>query len=196
MDSTSLVGPFQLRTFCDSVTDSVTTTRRKLNTRANWHVRSERAHRQQRPPHLLGSCSCLSRFGRPFADLSRPLLPFKLPLPPFKRPFSAPTAPCPPLIAPPLPVPLILFSPVALLTAAAMEDALRRALGTAVLRPTGHSGGGCISQGRSYDTDHGRVFVKSSCEGEVWRGRDRGCQGWGAASLRCARRGVAAGAGQ
>ncbi|KAM7025513.1 ketosamine-3-kinase-like [Acridotheres tristis] len=50
-----------------------------------------------------------------------------------------------------------------------MEDALRRALGTAVLRPTGHSGGGCISQGRSYDTDHGRVFVKSSCEGEARR---------------------------
>ncbi|XP_010577727.1 PREDICTED: ketosamine-3-kinase isoform X3 [Haliaeetus leucocephalus] len=38
-----------------------------------------------------------------------------------------------------------------------MEDALRRELGTAVLRPTGHSGGGCISQGQSYDTDRGRV---------------------------------------
>ncbi|NWW80266.1 KT3K kinase, partial [Climacteris rufus] len=42
----------------------------------------------------------------------------------------------------------------------AMEEALRRALGTAVLRPTRHSGGGCLSQGRSYDTDCGRVFVK------------------------------------
>ncbi|KAI1239667.1 hypothetical protein IHE44_0011091 [Lamprotornis superbus] len=38
-----------------------------------------------------------------------------------------------------------------------MEDALRRALGTAVLRPTGHTGGGCISQGQSYDTDRGRA---------------------------------------
>ncbi|NXY21404.1 KT3K kinase, partial [Atrichornis clamosus] len=50
-----------------------------------------------------------------------------------------------------------------------MEQALKRALGTVVLRPTGHSGGGCISQGRSYDTDRGRVFVKSSCEGEARR---------------------------
>uniref|UniRef100_A0A8C0U616 Uncharacterized protein n=1 Tax=Cyanistes caeruleus TaxID=156563 RepID=A0A8C0U616_CYACU len=48
-----------------------------------------------------------------------------------------------------------------------MEGALKRALGTAVLRTTGHSGGGCISQGRSYDTDPGLVFVKSSCAGEV-----------------------------
>ncbi|NWX31409.1 KT3K kinase, partial [Notiomystis cincta] len=55
------------------------------------------------------------------------------------------------------------------LTAATMEDVLKRALGTAVLRPPGHSGGGCISQGRSYDTDRGRVFVKSNSEGEVWR---------------------------
>ncbi|NXN79114.1 KT3K kinase, partial [Bombycilla garrulus] len=50
-----------------------------------------------------------------------------------------------------------------------MEDALKRALGTAVLRPTGHLRGGCISRGRSYDTDRGRVFVKSSCEGEARR---------------------------
>ncbi|NXB60260.1 KT3K kinase, partial [Struthidea cinerea] len=50
-----------------------------------------------------------------------------------------------------------------------MEDALKGALGTALLRPTGHSGGGCISQGRSYDTDRGRVFVKSNSEGEARR---------------------------
>ncbi|NXQ03864.1 KT3K kinase, partial [Vidua macroura] len=50
-----------------------------------------------------------------------------------------------------------------------MEDSLKRALGTAVLRSTGHSGGGCISQGRSYDTDRGRVFVKGNCEGEARR---------------------------
>ncbi|TRZ09663.1 hypothetical protein HGM15179_017443 [Zosterops borbonicus] len=47
-----------------------------------------------------------------------------------------------------------------------MEDALKAALGTAELRPTGHSGGGCISQGRSYDTDLGRVFVKSNSRSE------------------------------
>ncbi|NWV23128.1 KT3K kinase, partial [Origma solitaria] len=57
----------------------------------------------------------------------------------------------------------------AALTAATMEEALRGALGTALLRPTGHSGGGCISQGRSYDTDLGRLFVKSSSEGEARR---------------------------
>ncbi|KAF4803815.1 hypothetical protein TURU_012982 [Turdus rufiventris] len=55
-----------------------------------------------------------------------------------------------------------------------MEDALKRALGTAVLRPTGHTGGGCISQGQSYDTDRGRVFVKSNSRSEVWRGKGQG----------------------
>lgn len=29
-----------------------------------------------------------------------------------------------------------------------------------MLKSTGHSGGGCISEGQSYDTDNGRVFVK------------------------------------
>lgn len=48
-----------------------------------------------------------------------------------------------------------------------MEAALQRELGTARLRPTGHSGGGCISQGQSYDTDRGRVFVKSNSKAEV-----------------------------
>ncbi|NXC04324.1 KT3K kinase, partial [Orthonyx spaldingii] len=48
-----------------------------------------------------------------------------------------------------------------------MEEALKQDLGTAVLRPTGHSGGGCISQGRSYDTDRGRVFVKSNSKREA-----------------------------
>ncbi|XP_045889360.1 ketosamine-3-kinase isoform X2 [Micropterus dolomieu] len=41
-----------------------------------------------------------------------------------------------------------------------MEAKLKKELGTAMLRPTGHSGGGCISEGQSYDTDSGRVFVK------------------------------------
>uniref|UniRef100_A0A8C3PN18 protein-ribulosamine 3-kinase n=1 Tax=Calidris pygmaea TaxID=425635 RepID=A0A8C3PN18_9CHAR len=50
-----------------------------------------------------------------------------------------------------------------------MEEALKRELGTAVLRPTGHSGGGCISQGQSYDTDHGRVYVKSNSKAEARR---------------------------
>lgn len=55
-----------------------------------------------------------------------------------------------------------------------MEEALRRELGTAVLRPTGHLGGGCISQGQSYDTDGGRVYVKSNSKAEVWGGRGEG----------------------
>ncbi|KAJ6655047.1 hypothetical protein lerEdw1_006100 [Lerista edwardsae] len=50
-----------------------------------------------------------------------------------------------------------------------MEAALRRELGTSVLRPTGHSGGGCISHGESFHTDHGRVFVKSNCKAEARR---------------------------
>ncbi|KAK5913972.1 hypothetical protein CgunFtcFv8_008447 [Champsocephalus gunnari] len=41
-----------------------------------------------------------------------------------------------------------------------MEAKLKKELGTAMLKSTGHSGGGCISEGQSYDTDNGRVFVK------------------------------------
>ncbi|XP_065549933.1 ketosamine-3-kinase-like isoform X2 [Lathamus discolor] len=53
--------------------------------------------------------------------------------------------------------------------AGSMEAMLRRELGTELLRPTGHLGGGCISQGQSYDTDHGRVFVKSNAKAEARR---------------------------
>lgn len=49
-----------------------------------------------------------------------------------------------------------------------MEAKLKKELGTVMLRPTGHSGGGCISEGQSYDTDGGRVFVKINHKGEVW----------------------------
>ncbi|OWK59644.1 Ketosamine-3-kinase [Lonchura striata] len=49
-----------------------------------------------------------------------------------------------------------------------MEDALREALGTTVLRPTGHTAAGCISQGRSYDTDHGRTLTLSL---NIWQAR-------------------------
>ncbi|NP_001086297.1 fructosamine 3 kinase related protein S homeolog [Xenopus laevis] len=41
-----------------------------------------------------------------------------------------------------------------------MEALLRNELDTALLKATGHIGGGCINQGQSYDTDRGRVFVK------------------------------------
>lgn len=48
-----------------------------------------------------------------------------------------------------------------------MEELLRRELGCGSVRATGHTGGGCISQGRSYDTDRGRVFVKVNPKAEV-----------------------------
>ncbi|XP_035254336.1 ketosamine-3-kinase-like isoform X3 [Anguilla anguilla] len=41
-----------------------------------------------------------------------------------------------------------------------MEALLKKELGTSMLKASGHSGGGCISEGQSYDTDSGRVFVK------------------------------------
>lgn len=48
-----------------------------------------------------------------------------------------------------------------------MEAKLKKELETSILNPTGHSGGGCISEGRSYDTDTGRVFVKINHKSEV-----------------------------
>lgn len=48
-----------------------------------------------------------------------------------------------------------------------MEELLRRELGCGFVKATGHSGGGCISQGQSYDTDQGRVFVKVNSKAEV-----------------------------
>ncbi|CAD7668443.1 unnamed protein product [Nyctereutes procyonoides] len=50
-----------------------------------------------------------------------------------------------------------------------MEALLRRELGCDFVRATGHSGGGCISQGQSYDTDRGRVFVKVNSKAEARR---------------------------
>lgn len=50
-----------------------------------------------------------------------------------------------------------------------MEDLLRRELGCSSVKATGHSGGGCISQGQSYDTDIGRVFVKVNSKAEAKR---------------------------
>lgn len=48
-----------------------------------------------------------------------------------------------------------------------METVLKRELGYSSVKATGHSGGGCISQGQSYDTDRGRVFVKVNSKAEV-----------------------------
>ncbi|XP_028311202.1 ketosamine-3-kinase [Gouania willdenowi] len=50
---------------------------------------------------------------------------------------------------------------------ATMEAKLKKELGTSMLKPTGHSGGGCISDGQSYDTDNGRMFVKINHKSEA-----------------------------
>lgn len=49
-----------------------------------------------------------------------------------------------------------------------MEAKLKKELGTTMLKSAGHSGGGCISEGQSYDTDTGRVFVKINHKSEVF----------------------------
>ncbi|XP_027519900.1 fructosamine-3-kinase isoform X2 [Chiroxiphia lanceolata] len=41
-----------------------------------------------------------------------------------------------------------------------MEKILKAELNTNILKAVGSSGGGCISQGQTYETDRGRVFVK------------------------------------
>lgn len=50
-----------------------------------------------------------------------------------------------------------------------METLLKRELGCNSVKATDHSGGGCISQGQSYDTDKGRVFVKVNSKSEAKR---------------------------
>lgn len=48
-----------------------------------------------------------------------------------------------------------------------MERLLKAQLRTATLRPFGSPGAGCISEGRSYDTDAGPVFVKVNHRAQV-----------------------------
>ncbi|XP_037665430.1 ketosamine-3-kinase [Choloepus didactylus] len=50
-----------------------------------------------------------------------------------------------------------------------MEALLRRELGYGFVKAAGHAGGGCISQGQSYDTDRGRVFMKVNPRAEARR---------------------------
>ena len=49
----------------------------------------------------------------------------------------------------------------------ALEDLLKTELQTTVLRSQGRSGGGCISEGSTYDTDSGKVFIKVNHNKEV-----------------------------
>ncbi|KAF7659952.1 hypothetical protein LDENG_00290550 [Lucifuga dentata] len=48
-----------------------------------------------------------------------------------------------------------------------MEEKLKKELGTAMVKSTGHAGRGYISEGQSYDTDTGRVFVKINHKDEA-----------------------------
>lgn len=72
-----------------------------------------------------------------------------------------------------------------------MEMLLKQELGYSSVKASGHSGGGCISQGQSYDTDRGRVFVKVNSKAEV------GARRWlGVGSLAGAERGPGLGPGR
>ena len=52
-----------------------------------------------------------------------------------------------------------------------MEEVLKRELSTVQLVALGRSGGGCISDGQSYQTDSGKVFVKYNTDSKVsWKG--------------------------
>ncbi|XP_039595855.1 ketosamine-3-kinase isoform X1 [Polypterus senegalus] len=50
-----------------------------------------------------------------------------------------------------------------------MESLLKKELNTSTLKTAGHAGGGCISEGQTYETDHGRVFVKINHKNEAHR---------------------------
>ena len=55
-----------------------------------------------------------------------------------------------------------------------MEALLRRELSLTVLKPLGRASGGCISDGVSYETDSGRIFVKYNVDPKV-SGRGSPC---------------------
>ena len=48
-----------------------------------------------------------------------------------------------------------------------MEIFLKEKLNAKALRSIGCSGGGCISEGHSYDTDQGEIFVKTNTNAKV-----------------------------
>ena len=55
-----------------------------------------------------------------------------------------------------------------------MEEVLKRELCTVELIGLGRSGGGCISDGQSYRTDSGKVFVKYNTDSKVGRSVGKG----------------------
>ena len=48
-----------------------------------------------------------------------------------------------------------------------METVLKSTLGVSRARAIGRGGGGCISEGQTYDTDKGKFFVKVNHQSEV-----------------------------
>ena len=48
-----------------------------------------------------------------------------------------------------------------------MEKFLKESLRTQSLKHLDHSSGGCISDGHSYETDHGNIFVKCNSDEKV-----------------------------
>ena len=60
------------------------------------------------------------------------------------------------------------------------EKVLKKELNTAKLQHLGFASGGCINEGQSYDTDHGKIFVKLNEKSEVLqhlRNNSRSIQG-------------------
>ena len=48
-----------------------------------------------------------------------------------------------------------------------LEDILKKELNTTKCQALGFTSGGCINEGQSFDTDHGKVFVKLNGNSEV-----------------------------
>ena len=48
-----------------------------------------------------------------------------------------------------------------------LEELVKQELGTVTLKNLGFSGGGCINECQSYNTDHGKIFVKFNAKSEV-----------------------------
>lgn len=48
-----------------------------------------------------------------------------------------------------------------------MEAKLKSALGYSVVKATGITSSGCISEGLVFETDKGKIFVKKNCESQV-----------------------------
>lgn len=49
-----------------------------------------------------------------------------------------------------------------------LEEVLKKELHTEKCNLLGFAGGGCINEGKSYETDHGKIFVKVNEKSEVF----------------------------